>query len=66
MGTCTSSFHTVRTNYPAEKIFKGNWMDPNNILGWNFLRLNLSGDPIYDPTLPWVSKYKGGLMRRCC
>jgi hypothetical protein len=30
----------------------------SNVFAWQHMRTNLPGDPVYDPTLPWVFKAK--------
>jgi len=41
----------------TESIF-GDRKDPNNAFQWEYVRLNLPGQKIYDPSLPWVSKVR--------
>ena len=31
-----------------------NWLDPDNLLGWDKMKLNLPGSAGYNPSKPWV------------
>jgi hypothetical protein len=50
-----SPYMTARS-YLAEE-FRGNRRERTNPLRWDYIRLNLPGDPPYDPTLPRVIKW---------
>ncbi len=52
-----SSFMEVRFYYFAEEFARGNRRCKGNPLRWDYVRLNLPGDPAYDPTLPRVMKW---------
>lgn len=43
--------------YLAEVFARGNQRAKKNPLRWDCIRLNLLGDPSYDPTLPGVMKW---------
>ena len=40
----------------ARDVVKGNRSDPNNLFGWDKIRLNLPGNPSYSPTILNESK----------
>jgi len=37
-------------------VIRGNRLDVTNPFHWDHIRINLPGDPDYDPTLPWIAK----------
>jgi hypothetical protein len=57
MGLKPSPFMAVRFYYWAEEFAKGNRREKGNPLRWDFIKLNLPGDPTYDPTQPRVMKW---------
>ena len=58
MGLRTSPYQAVQTGLQLKHIALGERTDPKNVFRWETVRLNLPGDPKYDPTLPWVSKVR--------
>jgi hypothetical protein len=52
-----SPFYTVWFYYWAEEFVQGNRHDSKNPLRWDKIRLNLPGDPYFDPTFPEVIKW---------
>jgi hypothetical protein len=57
MGLKPSPFMAVRFYYLAEEFARGNRKDKNNALRWDYVKLNLPGNPKYDITLPRVMKW---------
>jgi hypothetical protein len=57
MGCRPSPFFAIRFYYWAEEFARGHHLDPDNKLRWDEIRLNLPGDPKYDPSLPSVMKW---------
>jgi hypothetical protein len=57
MGLTPSPYWAVRFFYFADEFARGNRWDPKNALKWDSIKLNLPGDPRFDPTLPWVMKW---------
>jgi hypothetical protein len=57
MGLKPSPFMAIMFYYWAEEFARGNRREKNNPLRWEFVKLNLPGDPRYDPTLPRVMKW---------
>jgi hypothetical protein len=56
MGLKPSPFMAVRFYYLAAEFGRGNRQEKKNPLRWDFIRLNLPGNPAYDPALPRVMK----------
>jgi hypothetical protein len=61
MGLKPSPYMAVRFYYWAEEFGRGNRRDLTNPLRWDFIKLNLLGDPTYDPTLPRVMKWDSSI-----
>jgi hypothetical protein len=57
MGLKPSPYMAVHFYSWAEDFRRGNHHDLINPLQWDFVKLNLLGDPTYDPTLPRVMKW---------
>jgi hypothetical protein len=57
MGLKPSLYMVVRFYYLAEEFTRGHRRERTNPLRWDYIRLNLPGDPTYDPTLPQVMKW---------
>jgi hypothetical protein len=57
MGAKPSPYCAVAFYYYAEEFVRGNRTCPNNPLRWHQVKLNLPGDPKFDPTLPRVMKW---------
>jgi hypothetical protein len=58
MGIRSSPYECVQAITLAEEIILGDPTNPNNIFGWDLIRLNLPGSDEYDPSLPRVSKIR--------
>ena len=57
-GTPHVPYQAVQTGLQLKHIALDERKDPKNVSRWETVRLNLPGDPKYDPTLPWVSKVR--------
>ena len=57
MGLTSSPYMAVRYYYFAEEFARGDRRATTNPLRWDSVRLNLPGDPLYDPSLPRVMKW---------
>jgi hypothetical protein len=57
MGMKPSPYNAVRYFYWAEEFARGNPVDSKNALRYDRVKLNLPGDPAFDPTLPLVMKW---------
>jgi hypothetical protein len=42
----------------AEEIIRGDHSDPDNVFRWSHVGLNLPKSAEYDPSRPWVTKYR--------
>ena len=58
MGLTTSPYQACQAVAFPDEFVLGNHDDPNNIFGWDYVRLNLPGNETYSPNLPWVSKVR--------
>ncbi len=58
MGLKWSPYQAIKGMHFAEEVIRGNRKDPDNVYRWDRVRLNLPGQPDYEPALPWVSKVK--------
>ena len=56
MGMMGSPYQAIKTLRHIEEIIEGPHNDSDNPYWWDRIRLNLPGDPHYNPGLPWVSK----------
>jgi hypothetical protein len=56
MGFRPSPYYSVRFYCWAEEFTRGDRRKKSNPLRWDEVRLNLPGDPAFDPTLPRVMK----------
>jgi hypothetical protein len=56
MGLVSSPHGCVRMQMFAKELVRGRPTDRHNPFFYDILRLNLPGDPTYDPTLPRVFK----------
>jgi hypothetical protein len=56
MGKLESHGHPV-FYYIAEEFCRGDRKAKTKLLRWDYIWLNLPGDPYYDPSLPWVMKW---------
>jgi hypothetical protein len=57
MGFCPSPYLAVQYLYLALEFAVGNPRFNSNPLRWDKVRLNLPGDPVYNPSLPMVMKW---------
>jgi hypothetical protein len=57
MGFRPSPYYSVRFYYWAEEFAIGDRRKQSNPLRWDEVRLNLPGDPAFNPTLPRVMKW---------
>jgi hypothetical protein len=56
MGFRLSSYNSKRMYLIAEEIIQGDCDDPDNVIHWSHLLLNLPGTEHYKPSLAWVLK----------
>lgn len=56
-GLCPSPFWTIKLFYHADKGVRGDRLDENNPMRWDYVVLNLPGSSKFDPRLPWVMKW---------
>jgi hypothetical protein len=63
MGCKPSPFYAVRFYYWAEEFARGHHGDPKNYMRWDFIKMNLPGDPSYNPTKPRVMKWDDSLQK---
>jgi hypothetical protein len=61
MGLKPSPFMAVRFYYLAEEFARGNRHLKKNPLRWDAIKLNLPGDPKFDPTQPRVIKWDAAI-----
>jgi hypothetical protein len=57
MGLKPSPYMAVRFYYLAEEFVRGNRLDKDNPMRWDYVKLNLPRDPAYDPPNPRVMKW---------
>jgi hypothetical protein len=57
MGLKPSPYMAVRFYFLAKEFARGNHLDKDNPMRWDFVKLNLPGDPAYDPPNPRVMKW---------
>jgi hypothetical protein len=58
MGLRSSPFQCVQAMGIAEEVVRGNHKDPTNVFRWDDVELNLPGSDSYEPSRPWVAKYR--------
>jgi hypothetical protein len=58
MGLQSSPFQCVQAMGVASKVIRGDPGDPENVFRWDSVVLNLPGSQDYDPSKPWVAKYR--------
>jgi len=58
MGLLPSPYFCVKFLLLAAEIFRGDKTNPSNPFRFDFIRMNLPGSVLYDPSKPWVSKIK--------
>eukprot|EP00980_Cylindrotheca_fusiformis_P017245 scaffold5326_cov80-Cylindrotheca_fusiformis.AAC.1 len=56
-GLKPSPFNSIKFYYHAEEYVVGDPKESGNPLRWDRVRLNLPGDPMFDPRLPWVYQW---------
>ena len=57
MGFRPSPYVCTQTFGWGENLIRGNRKCPNNPLRWDSIKMNLPGDPDYDPKMPWVYRW---------
>ena len=55
-----SPYAVIRGLLWAIYVVRGDRSDPDNLFRWDNISLDLPGDPSYSPTIPWMSKVRGG------
>ena len=58
MGFAPFRYCVTKYMFVVETMTKGSHLDQSNVYRWVAVRLNLPGMDNYDPTLPWVFKYR--------
>jgi hypothetical protein len=58
MGLRSLPYQYVQAMGIAEEVIRGDHEDPENVFRWDHVELNLPGNPEYDPSRPWVAKYR--------
>ena len=59
MGLKSSPYQAVQGMIVVKEVVLGDRRDPNNVLRWDEIRMNLpGGSETYDLSLPWVSKIR--------
>jgi hypothetical protein len=58
MGLRSSPFQCVQALGIAEEVIRGDHTDPENVFRWDTVVMNLPGSEDYDPSKPWVAKYR--------
>ena len=61
MGMVLSPYAAIQGMLWASEVVREYRSDLDNPLMWENIRLNLPGDLSYSPTIPWMSKFRGGL-----
>eukprot|EP00980_Cylindrotheca_fusiformis_P005545 scaffold1173_cov84-Cylindrotheca_fusiformis.AAC.3 len=56
-GLKPSPFNSIKFYYHAEEYVVGDPKESGNPLRWDRVKLNLPGDPMFDPRLPWVYQW---------
>jgi len=56
MGLKSSPYNSIQGILVAEEVIKGDPLDEQSIFRWDYIELNLLGDPTYQPGLPWICK----------
>ena len=57
MGFRPSPYNAIWHYYMAEEVARGDRSDPTNPCRFDEVRLNIIGQPGYDPSLPWLIKW---------
>ena len=58
VGRKPSPYQSIRTMLWAEDILRGRRDDEKNPFRWAYVRLNLPGSKDYDPSIPWIAKFR--------
>ena len=58
IGFAPSPYFVTTYILVVEMMTKGSYLDIFNVFRWLVVKLNLSGMESYNPTLPWVFKFK--------
>jgi hypothetical protein len=56
MGLKSSPYNAIQGILIAEEFIKGDPKEPGNVFRWDYLELNLPGDPGYQPGRSWITK----------
>ena len=56
MGFVPSPYNAIQGTLFAEEVIRGNHTASDNVFRWDTIKLNLPGDPQYNPSNPWVYK----------
>jgi hypothetical protein len=56
MGSRPSPYNACHNFLWGEELIRGDHRDETLPFQWDIIELNLPGDPLYDPTQPWVRK----------
>eukprot|EP00957_Ditylum_brightwellii_P156688 11926083-Ditylum_brightwellii.AAC.1 len=63
MGLTDSPYLSMKAFLWGEEIIHSDQLDKKNPLRWDFVQLNLPGDPKYDPPIAWARKFN--LLAAC-
>jgi hypothetical protein len=63
MGCKPSPFFTVHFYYWTDEFVRGHSCNPRNALRWDSIKLNLPGNPAYNPTKPRVMKWDSSIHK---
>ena len=58
MGLKSSPYQAVQAVLVAREVALGDRLDENNAFRWKLVKLNLPGSREYDPSIPWVAKFR--------
>jgi hypothetical protein len=58
MGLRSSPYQCVQAMGIAEEVIRGDPANATNVFRWDRVELNLPGSEAYDPSRPWVAKYR--------
>ena len=56
-----SPYNSVQGMLWSNQVVRGDRSDTDKSFRWDNIRLNLPGEQIYSPKIPWMSKVHGGL-----
>lgn len=61
MGLRSSPYMCVKAMLLATEVIYGDRLDMANAYRWDEVRVNLPGSESYDPSRPWIGKYRKDL-----